>query len=64
MCNNNKAVDGIDCCVDGHEELAIIKQNRSKCYNCQYKTSETYADDHMDVEVEVKGCKTEQKMNL
>jgi hypothetical protein len=50
MCNNNKAFDGIDCCVDCHEELAIMERNRSKCWNCLDKISETYADDHIDVE--------------
>lgn len=50
MCKNKKAVDGIDCCVDCHEELAIMERNRSNCWNCQDKISETYADDHVDEE--------------
>lgn len=50
MCKNNMAVDGMDCCVDCNEELAIMERNRSKCWNCLEKISETYADDHIDEE--------------
>ncbi|WHZ05044.1 hypothetical protein QNH48_10675 [Neobacillus sp. YX16] len=54
MCKNNKAINGTDCCVECHEELAIMERNRSNCWNCQDKISETYADDHIDEEDGVK----------
>lgn len=54
MCKNKKAFDGIDCCVECHEELSIMERNRSNCWSCQDKITETYTDDHIDIEPEVK----------
>lgn len=51
MCNNKNAVGRIDSCVDCNEELSIMERNRSICWNCQDKISETYADDHIEEEV-------------
>ena len=50
MCKNEKAVSEMDCCVLCDEELAIMERNRSKCWSCQDKISETYADNHIEVE--------------
>lgn len=61
MCKNKKAFDGIDCCVECNEELAIMERNRSNCWNCQDKITETYADDQINVKDEVK---MEKKINL
>jgi hypothetical protein len=36
----------IDRCVSCYQELAIMEQNRSVCWDCQNKISETYSDDH------------------
>ncbi|MGG2092172.1 hypothetical protein AB1283_05515 [Bacillus sp. S13(2024)] len=43
----------MDRCVNCHEELAIMERNRSECWNCQERMSETYFDDHIEVENEV-----------
>ncbi|WP_262386334.1 MULTISPECIES: hypothetical protein [unclassified Bacillus (in: firmicutes)] len=44
----------MDRCVHCHEELAIMERNRSECWNCQEKMSETYSDDYIEIEDEVK----------
>ena len=44
----------MDRCVHCHEVLAIMERNRSECWNCQEKMSETYSDDYIEVEDEVK----------
>ncbi|PGS55922.1 hypothetical protein COC46_02905 [Bacillus sp. AFS041924] len=60
MCKNKKSLEGIDCCVECYEELSIMERNRSNCWSCQDKITETYADDHIDIEL--KG-NTEPKIN-
>lgn len=50
MCKKEKVVSEIDCCVFCNEELAIFERNRSNCWSCQEKMSETYADDHIEEE--------------
>jgi len=54
MCKNRRVTDGIDCCVECHKELSIMERNRSNCWSCQDKITETYADDHINIETEVK----------
>lgn len=60
MCKNKKVLDGIDCCVECHEELSIMERNRSNCWSCQDKITETYADDYIEKEIVVK---TKQNIN-
>ncbi len=50
MCKDKTSVCEIDRCVYCHEELAIMERNRSKCWSCQDKMTETYGDDHTEVE--------------
>ena len=50
MCKKEMSGYEIDCCVYCNEELAIMERNRSNCWSCQDKMSETYADDNIEVE--------------
>lgn len=53
MCKNKKIVSEIDCCVYCNEELTIMEQNRSNCWSCHDKISETYTDDQIEKEERV-----------
>ncbi|EJQ52339.1 hypothetical protein IEQ_01382 [Bacillus cereus BAG6X1-2] len=44
----------MDRCVHCHEELAFMERNRSECWNYQEKMPETYSDDPIEIEDEVK----------
>lgn len=44
----------MDRCVHCQEELALMERTRSECWSCKDKVSETYSDDHVEVEDEVK----------
>ncbi|WP_265182710.1 hypothetical protein [Bacillus manliponensis] len=44
----------MDRCVNCHKESTVMEQKRSECRNCQDKMSETYSDNHIEVEDEVK----------
>ncbi|PEJ57135.1 hypothetical protein CN692_14705 [Bacillus sp. AFS002410] len=57
MCKFKKDIDGIDCCVECNEELSIMERNRSNCWSCQDKVTETYSDDHIEMEDKVRTAK-------
>lgn len=35
----------MDCCVHCNQELSKFERNRSECWDCREKISETYSDD-------------------
>lgn len=54
MCKSEMEAAGKDCCVYCNQELAIMERNRSQCWGCQEKTSETYTDDQCEMHAEIK----------
>ncbi|MBI0575890.1 hypothetical protein IEC97_00840 [Neobacillus cucumis] len=41
-----KETSEIERCVYCNQALAIMEQNRSECWECREKMSETYSDEH------------------
>jgi hypothetical protein len=39
-----------DECVFCGEELALMERNRSECWDCKDRISDTYSDDEMEIE--------------